>query len=146
MSPATSEVVAGVAELQQGLGPGFAVAFTPDECLVAHIRKITTEYLRLSRVPEPAAENVVLAVSELVTNAIQHGHGAVALKVVRSAGTLRVEVTDGNPSPARLGSADDDALSGRGLFLVAVLAHDWGVSDDGRMTWCDFRFPSGRPR
>ncbi|MFH8466017.1 ATP-binding protein [Streptomyces sp. NPDC017991] len=126
------------------MGPGFAVAFTPDECRVAHMRKITAAHLRLWRVPKSTAENVILAVSELVTNGIQHGYGAVGLKAICVDGELRVEVTDGNPAPARLAQADDDDLSGRGLFLVAVLAHNWGVSDDGHTTWCAFRLSSGR--
>ncbi|MEN8656101.1 ATP-binding protein [Streptomyces sp. 21So2-11] len=145
MSPATSAVVAAAAELQQGIGPGFAVAFTPGKSRVAHMRKITAAHLRLWRVPQSIAENVVLAVSELVTNGIQHGHGAVGLKAICSDGVLRVEVTDGNPSPAQLIAADDDDISGRGLFLVAVLAHTWGVSKDGHTTWCAFRLPPGTP-
>ncbi|GAA3082838.1 ATP-binding protein [Streptomyces rectiviolaceus] len=145
MSPVTSAVAATASELQQGIGPGFAVAFTPDKSRVPHMRKITGAHLRLWRVPEATADNVILAVSELVTNGIQHGHGAVGLKVICSDGALRVEVTDGNPRPAQLAEADDDDLSGRGLFLVAVLAHNWGVSPDGHITWCVFHLPAGRP-
>ncbi|MBL1285633.1 ATP-binding protein [Streptomyces sp. FT05W] len=130
--------------MQQSIGSGFAVAFTPDECRVSDMRKITAAYLKLWRVPESTAENVILAVSELVTNGIRHGHGDVGLKAVCADGGLRIEVTDGNPNPAQLAQAEDDDLSGRGLFLVAVLAHNWGVSDDGHTTWCVFRLSSGR--
>lgn len=144
MSPATSAVVVTASEIQQGIGPGFAVAFAPDKRRVAQMRRITATHLRRWRVAEPTAENVVLAVSELVTNGIQHGHGDVELKAICAADVLRIEVTDGNPAPAQLATADDDELSGRGLFLVAVLAHNWGVSDDGYTTWCDFRLSSGR--
>ncbi|MET7319550.1 ATP-binding protein [Streptomyces sp. NPDC005549] len=144
MNPATSAGVATACEVQQGIGLGFTIAFTPDECRVTHMRKITAAHLRLWRVPEPTADSVILAVSELVTNGIQHGHGAVALKVICSDGVLRVEVTDGSPSPAQLITAKNDDLSGRGLYLVAVLARDWGVSGDGHTTWCDFRLSSGR--
>ncbi|MGY3682003.1 serine/threonine-protein kinase RsbW [Streptomyces sp. TE33382] len=145
MSTATSAVVVTACEVRHGIGPGFAVAFAPDERRVAHMRKITEAHLRLWRVPEPTAENVILAVSELVTNGIQHGHGAMRLNALCRDGVLRFEVTDGNPSPAQLSQADDDDLSGRGLFAVAALARDWGVSDDGYTTWCDFRLSSGRP-
>ncbi|MFE6164129.1 ATP-binding protein [Streptomyces sp. NPDC056486] len=145
MSPATSAVVAAAADLHQGIGAGFAVAFAPDESRVAHMRKITTAHLRLWQVPEPTADDVVLAVSELVTNAIQHGDGAIALKAICSEGRLQVEVTDGSPNPAQLNSADDDALSGRGLFLIDALADNWGVSGDGTTTWATFRFLAGRP-
>ncbi|MFJ6433349.1 ATP-binding protein [Streptomyces sp. NPDC091416] len=144
MSRAASPVVATACEKQSDIGPGFSVAFAPDKCQVAQMRKITAVHLRRWRVPESTVVDVVVAVSELVTNGIQHGHGAIALKALCSDGVLRVEVTDGNPSPAKLTAAGDDDLSGRGLFLVAVLAHDWGVGDGGRTTWCKFRLPSGR--
>lgn len=144
MSRAPSPVVATACEMQSDIGAGFSVAFTPDECQVAQMRKITATHLRRWRVPEAAVDSVVVAVSELVTNGIQHGHGAIALKALCSDGVLRVEVTDGYASPAKLTTAGDDDLSGRGLFLVAVLAHDWGVSDGGRTTWCAFRLSSGR--
>jgi anti-sigma regulatory factor (Ser/Thr protein kinase) len=32
--------------------------------------------------------------------------------------------------------ADADSESGRGLFLVASIADEWGVSPDGTTTWC----------
>lgn len=122
----------------------FVVAFTPDETRVARMRRITAAQLRYWNVTGDLAKDIVLAVSELVTNGIQHGHGAVGLKAICAADVLRIEVTDGNPAPAQLAKADDDELSGRGLFLVAVLANNWGVSDDGYTTWCDFHLSSGR--
>ncbi|WP_246564917.1 ATP-binding protein [Streptomyces roseirectus] len=60
-------------------------------------------------------DSAVLAVSELVTNAIRHGGDEpVGLRVVPSAGALRIEVTDGCPTPAeaRIAAVDDE--SGRG--------------------------------
>lgn len=144
MSRAPSPVVTTACKMQSNIGTGFSVAFTPDECQVAQMRKITATLLRRWRVPETTVESVVVAVSELVTNGIRHGHGAIALQAICSDGVLRIEVTDGNPSPAQLTTAGDDDSSGRGLFLVAVLAHDWGVSDGGRTTWCEFRLSSGR--
>ncbi|MEU1484515.1 ATP-binding protein [Streptomyces sp. NPDC005752] len=144
MSPATSAIVVTACEMQQGVGPGFAVAFTPEKRRVAQMRKITAHHLRRWRVAESTAENVVLAVSELVTNGIQHGHGAVGLKAICAGGVLRIEVTDENPAPAQLAKAEDDDLSGRGLFLIAVLAHNWGVSGGGHTTWCEFLLASGR--
>ncbi|MEV0577219.1 ATP-binding protein [Streptomyces sp. NPDC050392] len=144
MSRRASPVVATAYETQSDIGSGFSVTFAPAEYQVAQMRKITANHLRRWRVPETTLDSIVVAVSELVTNGIQHGHGAIALKAIPCDGVLRVEVTDGNPSPAQLTTAGDDDLSGRGLFLVAVLAHDWGVSDGGRTTWCEFRLSSGR--
>ncbi|MDF3140964.1 MULTISPECIES: ATP-binding protein [unclassified Streptomyces] len=90
-------------------------------------------------------DDATLAVSELVTNAIKHGKGqSVGLRVRRSPYELRIEVTDGTPSPARLRSAGVADENGRGLFLVAALAREWGVSKDSKTTWCIFRIPEGR--
>ncbi|MDX2820603.1 ATP-binding protein [Streptomyces ipomoeae] len=131
-------------ELVQQTALGFAVAFTPDKARVGPMRRITAAHLRLWKVPGPTAENIVLAVSELVANAIEHGYGDIGLTIVYACGEVRVEVTDSNPTPAKLTFADDEDVSGRGLFLVAVLAQDWGVSGDGRSTWCVFRVPARR--
>lgn len=143
MSPATA-VAMVAAELVHQTALGFAVAFTPDKARVGRMRRITAAHLRLWKVPGPTAENIVLAVSELVANAIEHGCGDIELTVLYACGEVRVEVTDGNPAPAKLTVADDEDVSGRGLFLVAVLAQDWGVSTDGRSTWCVFRVPARR--
>ncbi|NDZ76997.1 ATP-binding protein [Streptomyces sp. SID10853] len=122
----------------------FSVAFVPEHSSVARMRRVTRACMRHWRVDECLAGDVVLAVSELVTNSVQHGHGDVGLRVRYDGDELCVEVTDGNPAPAELRSAGDDDVSGRGLFLVAVLAKDWGVSNDGKTTWCTFRVPTGR--
>lgn len=143
MTPATA-VAPVPAEALPQTARTFEVAFVPDKMQVSRMRRTTAEQLRLWNVRGTLAENVVLAVSELVTNAVQHGHGAVGLRVRYVVGELRIEVTDGNPEPAELRSAGDDDVSGRGLFLVAVFARDWGVSDDGKTTWCTFRVPAGR--
>ncbi|MEV8020033.1 ATP-binding protein [Streptomyces sp. NPDC086554] len=143
MTPAAS-VTMVAADLPQQTGRGFAVAFTPDKALVRHTRQITAEHWRLWHVTGPTADSVVLTVSELVTNAIQHGNGDLDLKVFHTDNELRVEVTDGNPEAAQLKPVDAEAVSGRGLFLVAALARDWGVNVDGTTTWATFRVPAGR--
>ncbi|MEU0715609.1 ATP-binding protein [Streptomyces lavendulocolor] len=122
----------------------FEVAIAPDPARVAQIRRITAASMRHWAVPTPLAYDVVVAVSELVTNAIEHGYGTVSLRVRNAGAEVRVEVTDDNPAPARLQAAAEDDVSGRGLFLVAVLAREWGVSEDGRTTWVTFRVPAGR--
>ncbi|WP_405576162.1 ATP-binding protein [Streptomyces sp. NBC_01092] len=90
-------------------------------------------------------DDATLVVSELVTNAIKHGKGRpVGLRVRRSACELRIEVTDGTPTPAQLRSAHLADENGRGLLLVAAVAKEWGVSPDGTMTWCSLAIPDGR--
>ncbi|ELS55768.1 hypothetical protein STVIR_3113 [Streptomyces viridochromogenes Tue57] len=123
---------------------GFEVDFLPAEHRIGQMRRITRAQLHdwdLTTLTDDAT----LAVSELVTNAIKHGKGQpVGLRVRRSAHELRIEVTDGTPTPARLRSAGVADENGRGLFLVAALARKWGVSKDGTTTWCIFRIPEGR--
>lgn len=143
MSPAAA-VATVAAELVHQTALGFAAAFTPNRARVGHMRRITAAHLRLWKVSGSTAENIVLAVSELVANAIEHGCGDMGLTVLYTCEEVRVEVTDGNPAPAKLTFADDEDVSGRGLFLVAVLAQDWGVSSDGRATWCVFHVPARR--
>ncbi|MFI0155785.1 ATP-binding protein [Streptomyces lydicus] len=144
MTAAAAAVVAVASELLHRSDRSFAVSCTPDTVRVGHMRRITTAHLRQWKVSGPTADHIVLAVSELVTNGIQHGQEDIGLNVRYTPGEVRVEVTDGSPSPAQLTYAEDEDVSGRGLFLVAALARDWGVSDDGKTTWCTFPAPTGR--
>ncbi|WP_235991087.1 ATP-binding protein [Streptomyces ureilyticus] len=123
---------------------GFEVDFLPADNRTGQMRRITRAQLRhwdLTMLTDDAT----LVVSELVTNAIKHGKGRpVGLRVRRSAYELRIEVTDGTATPARLRSAGVADENGRGLFLVAAVAKEWGVSPDGTMTWCSLAIPDGR--
>jgi len=127
---------------EQAAVRGFEVSFLPTSVQVGRMRKITSAHLRHWGL-WAMREAVTLVVSELVTNAVEHGQGKpVGLRVVRRAQELRVEVTDGNPAPARLRTAEMEEENGRGLLLVAALSKEWGVSGDGTMTWCSFSVTS----
>ncbi len=73
----------------------------------------------------------LLAVSELVTNALLHAHTAVRLSVTASAATLRVAVRDLSPALPTRRSYDDQATTGRGMALVEALASSVGVEEHG---------------
>ncbi|MFF6772690.1 ATP-binding protein [Streptomyces sp. NPDC012637] len=95
---------------------------------------------RWDGIPPEVAADTVLIVSELMTNAVQHGGGtdtpqAVGLRIEHSDGQLLVEVTDSSSKPARLKSAGVQATNGRGLQLVEKLATAWGTSNTNRTTW-----------
>ncbi|MFE1856253.1 ATP-binding protein [Streptomyces sp. NPDC059489] len=75
-------------------------------------------FLRRCRVSEPVAGVVVLAVSELVTNAVVHGEGEVMLRITVAVDVARVSVTDHNLAPAVLKEAGPTGESGRGIRLV----------------------------
>jgi anti-sigma regulatory factor (Ser/Thr protein kinase) len=92
------------------------------------------------------ADDVLLCVSELTTNALLHGAPPGRGFLLRLAhipdGPLRIEVHDtGDPMPAPHPEAppgSDD--HGRGLFLVSTLADKWDVTDrhPGKVVWCEF--------
>lgn len=135
-APAVSPADATPRSLTSG---AFEAAIDPDPVYVADIRHTTALVMRQWDMPEGVVDDVLLVVSELVTNAIEHGRGSVRLRVCHDEGELRIEVTDDNEAAAQLGTVSEDGESGRGLLLVAVLSRDWGVSDDGRTTWATFR-------
>ncbi|WP_455357452.1 ATP-binding protein [Streptomyces sp. SYSU K217416] len=91
------------------------------------------------------ADEAVLIVSELVTNAIVHSGGReITVSLSLRAGFLRIDVHDGVPSfHARPKATRDSDENGRGLVLVQSLAEEgrgtWGVEDGGATTWCELR-------
>ncbi|MEU4655248.1 ATP-binding protein [Streptomyces sp. NPDC023723] len=91
--------------------------------------------------------DVLLCVSELLTNVIDHlGAGTpVTVRVYATGGgRVRVEVTDPDPRalPVLL-SASGTSESGRGLALVAAVAVRWGVEPgaDRKTVWCELDTP-----
>ena len=86
--------------------------------------------------PSHRADDAELAVGELVANAVLHGQGPVAIRIVVDLNVLRVEVTDANPQHPRtfdLPPPSVEAEHGRGLYIVSALADRWGsvTLDDG---------------
>ncbi|MEU2777400.1 ATP-binding protein [Streptomyces sp. NPDC007162] len=122
----------------------FETALAPQQVCAHRARRDITALLMMWEVPQDLLDDVVLAVSELVTNAVQHGTGDVRLRAFNTNEQLRIEVTDDNSAPATLRAASDDDTSGRGLLLVSALAQNWGVSEDGKTTWCAFHIASDR--
>ena len=83
-----------------------------------------------------------LLTSELVTNALQHGDGAIEMLMSVDPETLRVEVSDESPEPPQPMQASPGSTSGRGVMLVEALASSWGVTHhagDGKAVWFALR-------
>ncbi|MDQ0988502.1 SpoIIE family protein phosphatase [Streptomyces sp. V2I9] len=83
-----------------------------------------------------------LIVSELVTNAIRYASGPVQLRLLFQA-ALTCEVSDASNTSPRLRHARTTDEGGRGLFLVAQLAHRWGTryTDRGKIIWAEQPLP-----
>lgn len=89
---------------------------------------------------------VLLACSELVTNALVHAVSSPELRLSMDSHRLRMEVEDAASSIPSLRAASADALGGRGLLLVDCVADRWGSITPvgiGKVVWCEFqRSPS----
>ena len=87
---------------------------------------------------EDFMDTATLLTSELVTNGIVHAHTELRVVVEATPHWVRVEVIDGNPMLPTRRSYDEQALTGRGLEMVELLATDFGMQpliDDGKRVW-----------
>ncbi|MFF5242574.1 ATP-binding protein [Streptomyces microflavus] len=94
-----------------------------------------------------AAEDVMLVVSELVTNACLHAMGPEELRITCDGRVLRLEVSDrGTGQPAPRAPHRAGRPGGHGMFIVQRLSLDWGVlrmaDGSGKTVWAEFSSPS----
>ncbi|WP_329373196.1 ATP-binding protein [Streptomyces sp. NBC_01483] len=113
---------------------------------VPQMRRLVAARLRLCGLPE-LVEPMELLTSELITNALEHGDGpGVSLLLSCSRETVRLTVDDGSRESPQLAAPELDAESGRGLWIVAAIASEyggsWGVSSDCTKTWCSLTVPA----
>lgn len=83
-----------------------------------------------------------LVVTELVANAVRHAGTEITIRLAvltEIPGGVRAEVSDSSTRPVRPRRADGLAESGRGLFLVDMLASRWGATatQDGKTVWAE---------
>lgn len=82
-----------------------------------------------------------LMVSELVSNAVEHGTGPVTVQLRAEGVRLRVEIADDAPGAPRRRFVMPGALSGRGLEIVEQLAAAWGwepTPGGGKLVWFEY--------
>ncbi|MBE1563705.1 ATP-binding protein [Nonomuraea africana] len=84
-----------------------------------------------------AHDDVLLVVSELVTNALLHGLGPPLFRMSASAAKVRVEVADSGtelPVPREPGPHD-----GWGLQVIERVCSSWGAipHEGGKVVWCE---------
>ncbi|MHB9862310.1 ATP-binding protein [Streptomyces sp. YIM S03343] len=82
-------------------------------------------------VAQEVLDNTELVLSELVTNALRvpvPSDRQVGVRIERRVpeGLLRIEVSDAGVGTPEVREPGEDETSGRGLLLVAALAHRWG--------------------
>ncbi|MFF8606886.1 ATP-binding protein [Streptomyces sp. NPDC015346] len=93
-------------------------------------------------------DDVLLLVSEVVTNACLHAGGPEELVLRHRDGHLRVEVSDANPEhPVRRRPRAASLPGGHGLMVLDRLAGEWGSESrrGGKVVWLEISRPSHPP-
>jgi anti-sigma regulatory factor (Ser/Thr protein kinase) len=80
-----------------------------------------------------------LAVTELATNALLHAGSSFEVKLRARPGCVRIAVRDSSSTPPELRESEPMAVSGRGMYILAAIALDWGVErhPDGKTVWAE---------
>jgi anti-sigma regulatory factor (Ser/Thr protein kinase) len=125
-------------------------AASVDLALAAVPRSISTARHAVARllqttppVPDEVVEDVLLLVSEVVTNAVLHARTEVHVEASVVPGRILVSVADDDPlhAPHRP-ERGALATSGRGMHLVERLATTWGVEvfATSKVVWFETTF------
>ena len=101
------------------------------------------------QVEQRTIEDVLLVISELVTNAVRHAAAGsddtIDVCVTNQGDAILIEVVDGEPEVApRI--RRDNAPGGMGLVVVSGLCKDWGTKRQrGRKTvWAEYSLASAQ--
>jgi anti-sigma regulatory factor (Ser/Thr protein kinase) len=86
-----------------------------------------------------AVEPTLLVVTELLSNAIEHGRGPVWLSIQLRDESVYVEVRDDAPEPPQLQPPEPLRVRGRGLQVTEAVSSQWGWTADppGKIVWAD---------
>ncbi|WP_371476662.1 SpoIIE family protein phosphatase [Kitasatospora sp. NBC_00315] len=108
-----------------------------DPSLVGRARELASDQLSAWGL-EDLVFTTELIVSELVTNSIRYAGGPVGLRLIKDR-VLICEVSDPSQTQPHLRRAQLVDEGGRGLFLVAQLAHRWGsrYTAAGKTIWTE---------
>jgi anti-sigma regulatory factor (Ser/Thr protein kinase) len=125
-----------------------AMAVPPGDVEVHTARAFTDAALRSWGVDETYRSDIVLVVSELVTNALVYGRPPIEVRLRHRQQGVVLEVHDGASVMPTLMRPSTDDEHGRGLQLAAALSERWGArpTSKGKAVWCTFDLGAGRRR
>ncbi|WP_435062010.1 ATP-binding protein [Amycolatopsis thermoflava] len=121
-----------------------AVTRLPEEAPAAgQAREFATSALQAWEVPPDTREDIVLAASELVTNAVEHGQGEVTVVLRQNGDRLLLRVWDDDVHVPVPRPAEQDSVRGNGLVIVEAVSESWGyeTGSDGKWVWAEFAIP-----
>jgi anti-sigma regulatory factor (Ser/Thr protein kinase) len=129
------------------------IALPPETSSQARARRLvagcTAGLVEAGALDGRGLSDLLLMTSELVANAVVHGHPSAPIDVAveADAGRLRVSVHDRgegfDPEAVDPSMPPPVQVGGRGLALVHALSSDWGAARTGSMlVWCEI--PLGR--
>jgi len=124
-------------------GHGKVLRLPPDVHRLRDARRFVCETLAEWEAAPP--QDAALMTTELVSNAMLHAGGDVAVRVRRDGARALVEVHDKSPERPQVQPVDPHRSGGNGLRIVDALASDWGVSeihDDGKVVWFEVPLPT----
>ncbi|MCG5218216.1 ATP-binding protein [Streptosporangium soli] len=127
------------------------LALPADVASVSGARRYVRDLL--DRTGHAQADDAILLVSELFTNAVRHSDsgrrpgGQVTIAVAGLGPTLHIDVIDAGSAdrlPMLCPHVNVASSGGRGLWLVETLATTWGWYDTptGRVVWFQLRHPA----
>jgi anti-sigma regulatory factor (Ser/Thr protein kinase) len=102
---------------------------------------LARQYLRThaQHLPPAKLDDALILISELVTNAVQHGQPPITFTGSFNPAHVEVAVTDHGPgTPTASPASQHGEGHGRGLQIVADLSTRWGVmpaGDFGKTVW-----------
>jgi anti-sigma regulatory factor (Ser/Thr protein kinase) len=128
--------ISGPAAPERG-GDTARLVLAPGPQAVRKARAFVRQCCEAGDLVSEACDIVVLLTSETVTNAFTHGRSEARLAVTAHPDRVLVEVADDNSRHPQAAEPDADALDGRGISILAMLATSWGVHDDpyGKTVW-----------
>lgn len=107
--------------------------FYPDPVEASTVRRFVADFVEKGE----RLDDVVLVVSEMVTNVIRHAHTKFQVVLDAHPGRVRVEVSNG---ASIIQAMEDLSETHRGLRIIEALADRWGIesTDTGKTIWAEF--------
>jgi hypothetical protein len=118
---------------------GFAMRMKPGPTAAAEARLAVTSCFG-DLLGADKLDDVLLVVSELVTNAMLHGRGDIDVRMACDTEYVTGAVTDeGHGFDGRPRRPDPDRSGGHGLHIVGRVAEQWGLGEGSTSVWFEIR-------